>query len=475
MFRRFRSTGKVFYALGLLAILLCFQPAFAQSDDDNDPAKLFEKGQDAHAKNDLKGAIELYDAALKLKPEFPEAEFQRAMALLALNRPKDAIEGFNRAVALRPDWALAYSTFGVQLERRATEDAETERILRRALELNGKDLNAMTSLAFLRDRKRDRAEALNLITAASSLPDANQETWRRRAFFERDYGDLPSAVASITHSIEFDKTAPLPRLNRALFLLEMKDVAGALSDLNALKFDSKPDVVIVTEAAKLYERAGKPDEGVRLLDNLADADRKLPEVVALRAEISGDAESTVEGRVALEDLLKRNPRDAALLARLGSAYRRIDPARSQDYYYRANHIDPQNPRYAVGYAAALIQARKFAEAEPILKRVIALTPDDYTAHANLALALYELKRFAEALPEYDWLAAAKPEIAATYFFIATAHDNLGEYKEALDAYEKFLSHADPANNKLEIDKVNLRLPILRSQIQRGQGAKAKRP
>ena len=107
--------------------------------------------------------------------------------------------------------------------------------------------------------------------------------------------------------------------------------------------------------------------------------------------------------------------------------------------------------------------------------MIALTPDDYTAHANLALALYELKRFAEALPEYDWLAAAKPEIAATYFFIATAHDNLGEYKEALEAYEKFLSHADKSNNKLEIEKVNLRLPVLRSQIQRGQGAKVKRP
>jgi tetratricopeptide (TPR) repeat protein len=475
MFRSLSSKPEVTFALGMLAILLCFQPILAQSDDDRDPVKLFEKGQDAHAKNDLKRAIELYDAAIKLQPEFPEAEFQRAMAWLALNRPKDAIEGFNRAVALRPDWALAYSTFGVQLERRGAENADTERILRRALELNAKDLNAMTSLALLRDRQRDRTEALNLITAASSLPDANQETWRRRAWFERDYGDLLAAVASITHSIEFDKTAAVPRMNRAQFLLEMKDVAGALSDLNTLKFNSKTDVGIVTEAAKLYARAGKPDEGARLLDNLSDADRKLPEVVALRAQMSGDAESTAEGRAALENLLKQNPRDAALLARLGSAYRRIDPARSQDYYYRANQIDPENPKFAVGYAAALIQARKFAEAEPILKRVIALTPDDYTAHANLALALYEMKRFAEAVPEYEWVAAAKPEIAATYFFIAIAHDNLGEYKAALDAYEKFLSHADPANNKLEIEKVNLRLPVLRSQIQRGQGVKAKRP
>jgi len=119
--------------------------------------------------------------------------------------------------------------------------------------------------------------------------------------------------------------------------------------------------------------------------------------------------------------------------------------------------------------------RHFDEAENILRRVIAAEPDNYTAHGNLALALYEMKRFADALPEYEWLAKARPEIAATYFFIATAHDNLGEYPQALETYQQFLAHADPANNKLEIEKVNLRLPTLRAQIQRGQGVKQKKP
>jgi tetratricopeptide (TPR) repeat protein len=105
--------------------------------------------------------------------------------------------------------------------------------------------------------------------------------------------------------------------------------------------------------------------------------------------------------------------------------------------------------------------------------VIANNPDNYTAHANLALALFEMKRFPDALPEYEWVAAAKPDIAATYFFIAIAHDNLGEYQQAMDAYQKFLTRADPVKNKLEIEKVNLRLPRLREQIKRGEGVKRK--
>ncbi len=174
-------------------------------------------------------------------------------------------------------------------------------------------------------------------------------------------------------------------------------------------------------------------------------------------------------------MILANPRNAKLFARLGEVTRRSDPKKSVDSYRYANEIDPANPKYATGYAAALVQMRRFADAEYVLRRVIATAPNEYAAHANLALALYELKRFAESLTEYEWLAAARPEVAATYFFIAVAHDNLAQYPQALDAYEKFLSRADPTNNKLDIEKVNLRLPKLRDQISRGQGTRRKKP
>src|SRR5437762_10501513 len=114
-----RSSTKAFLALvALLVVPLCSLSALAQDDPTNgetDPINLFERGQDAHAKSDYKKAIELYDAAIKLKPDFPEAEFQRAMALLATNRKDEAIKGFDRAIALRPEWPLAYAKFGTFL------------------------------------------------------------------------------------------------------------------------------------------------------------------------------------------------------------------------------------------------------------------------------------------------------------------------------------------------------------------------
>ena len=162
-----------------------------------------------------------------------------------------------------------------------------------------------------------------------------------------------------------------------------------------------------------------------------------------------------------------------LLGRLGASYRTDEPARSLDYYRRASEIQPDAAEYALGYAAALVQARRFGEAAGILRQVVKANPDNYTARANLATALYESKRYQEAIPEYKWIVSAKPEIGVAHYFIATSHDYLGEYPEALVSYEKFLSVADPKTNQLEIDKVKLRLPTLRRQIQLGEGAKKK--
>src|ERR1041385_1541627 len=102
--------GNPFLSCLLLVAVfaICGQLVTAQVDDaangETDPIKLFERGQDAHAKGDYKVAL----------------------------------EGFNRAVKLRPDWSMAYSNFGSQLESFARNETDrlAEPILRRAIELN---------------------------------------------------------------------------------------------------------------------------------------------------------------------------------------------------------------------------------------------------------------------------------------------------------------------------------------------------
>jgi tetratricopeptide (TPR) repeat protein len=437
---------------------------------EDDPIKLFERGQDAHAKNDFKTAIEFYEAAIRLKPEFPEAEFQRALALLSLNKQDEALTGFKRAAELRPDWAFAYARFGSLLSSYYNDDRNGEPLLRRAIELEPQNVEALVALADLRARAGDLTEALALSKRSTAARDATSSTWRKRSFIESALGDKVAALASADRAVTLETTDGGARYDRAKLRIEVGNKAGALEDIRWLEERGHGSTLPgAFQLAQFYDRVGQREDALRVLDALSEKDRNAPEVVALRAEFAGGDGSTAEQRAALEQILERDPKNASLLARLGAAYRRVDPVKSQDYYYRALQIEPANSRFAIGYASALIQGRRFAEAVPILRAVINRSPDDYLAHANLALALYELKDFPAAITEYEWIATTRPEIAATYFFLATAHDNLQQYPDALAAYEKFLARADATTNKLEIEKVNLRLPILRDQIKRGQG------
>ena len=480
MFSLPRSRQLILSVLAVVFVVICAQLAAAQvgdiGDGETDPVKLFERGQNAHARNDLVTALAFYEAALKLRPEFPEAEFQQGVALAALDRSGDAEKAFTRAIELRKDWVLPYGALGNLLTHQS-RDKEAEPFLRRALQLGAKDFSTLDALSAVRFRAGDTKEALALAQRATEDENASASAWAWRASIEDAAGNREAALSSLEHALQLEPNHLVALKERARLRTSSGAYDAAIEDLKKALSLKPGDKEISLQLARAYGLAGKHDEERKILTTLSGADSSRPgEVIGTTKEIeAANSDDPKVAQPALEELIKKNSKNATLLARLGEVTRLTDPQKSAESYRQANEIDPRNPKYAIGYAAALVQMRRFAEAEPVLRRIIATAPNEYTAHANLALALFELKRFADALPEYKWLAASRPEIAATYFFIAAAHDNLGEYEQALDAYEKFLSRADPTRNKLDIEKINLRLPQLRDQIKRGQGVKRKKP
>jgi tetratricopeptide (TPR) repeat protein len=353
--------------------------------------------------------------------------------------------------------------------------------LRQAIKLDEQNNLALRTLADIRLRAGDAKEAIEFAKRATKDPDAPLATWLLLAMAERASGDNTSALATLDHVLQIDPRQLSALIERAEIRLATGDKERALADLAASEPLVQSDKASASRIAAAYERAGNPEEAVKVAKAAgliqttkvgANDSSGAAGVVGKPEEIeAANSEDPEIARKALESLLQKNPNNAMLLARLGDSYRKIDVARSLDFYRRAIQVAPGNADYATGYSSALVQARRFAEAVSILRQVTARFPDNYAAHANLATAFYSLKLFKGALAEYQWLLAARPELTITHYFIATAHDNLGEYKEALASYELFLTKASPKTNELEIEKEKLRLPSLRRQIQLGQGVK----
>lgn len=411
---RFVARGLIFWSL--LAMLALSVSLHAQTTDDaadgeDDPLKIFNRAQDAHAKGDLARAVELYNEAIKVRPEFAEAEYQKAIAHVALKQTAEAEKSLRRSIELRGNWSLPHTALGLLLVR-AGDDAKADPYLRRAIQLDTKDTNALVALASLRSRAGAHEEAVKLIVRATADEGATAAMWATRAAIERAAGDKTAAAASVERAIKLDP-----------------DNAAALEERTELAADSND-----------YERA---------IADVEAALRAAPESAALRKRL------------------------ANYHALAGEQLRTTDPNKSLQHYRRAAELEPSSVNYATGYASALVQARRFAEAAALLKRILASAPDNYAAHANLATALDNLKLYPDALVEYQWLNRARPELAVTYFLLARAYDLTGDFQLALATYETFLAKANPAENNLEMEKVNLRLPNLRRQIKNGQSSKKK--
>jgi tetratricopeptide (TPR) repeat protein len=435
----------------------------------DDPIELFNAGQDEHAKSNFTKAIELYDKALKVLPEFAEAEFQKGNAYLSLGKRENAETAFRRAVELRPEWSLALAALGTILEQRG-QFAEAEKLLTKAISIDGSSFPAYSGLVELRLKTGAPPEVLRQLLEKmkgfSSKANVTPAVFTSQASLENVLGDRAAAKKSIAKALEIE-----PNYKAALY--EKADIALADGDLvlgeemsrQIDKIDAGTENSLVLKA-RLLLASGKNDDAKRVLDAISSPSAetiKLKEKVALANEQSPEV---------LEKALEKNPKDGLILGKLCAVYRITEPNRSLDYCKRALDIEPNNINHAVGYGAALLQARRYDEAVGLLRRLSLIAPDNATIRANLATALFQAKRFAEAKIEYQWLTSREPVSPIAYYFLAICHDQLEEYMDAGANYNLFLKYADVSRNQLEIDKVKLRLPILDRQIKQ-QGGKSK--
>lgn len=457
----FSNHRPFIYLLSIFLIFSLVQLAFSQNED-KDPVQLFNQAQDAHEKGDLKTALKLYEEALKIAPEFPEAEFQRGNALQSLGRESEAETAFRRAVELRENWILPMTSLGEILVKNGKFN-EAEIVLSKLIQLDANNSQAYLSLAELRLKTKASPETLKaLLQQIQGLKNSDALIWAARGVIEVKLGDKVSARNSLEKSLALEPKNSFAISELTNILLSEKSFEKALANAHNLVKFYPNSVNSKLLLARVYAESGNTEEALKIIDKL---DSQNGEVLLLRNEII--AKGTEDIGI-LEKQLATDSKNPVVLGRL-CILTRTTPAKALEYCRRASESEPTNVSHAIGFGAALVQAKQFENAINLLRRLLSFEQENFAIHANLATALFELNRFAEAKKEFQWLINKKPDLAVAYYFLAIAQDNLAEYIEAQTNYQKFLQLADSKQNQLEIEKVNLRLPTLEKQIKAGKG------
>lgn len=451
-----------------LAVCICASTSAGQNGDasEGDAIELFNKGQELHEKGDLKAALDLYEKALKIVADFPEAELQRGNALLGLGRTLDAESAFRKAVGLRDDWSLAYAYLGAALIRQE-KFAEAKPVLSKAIELDAENTPAWASSADLAIRTKAGDAELRTIykkilyLSASAKPTIAVLT--AKASLEYVLKDEAAAIVSAKRVLDVDgNNVPMLLLlmERSLKTKDAQTAEATLRRIEAID-PMAPELTLLKVRTLLA--AGKVKEATALIDSEKSPSKELLEI---RQNIAAATETNA---AVLEKQLETDARNIVALERLCSLLRKDEPLKAMDFCKRAFDIEPNNLDHAIGYAAAMLQAKQYPQASALLQKLVSIAPENQTIRANFATSLFQQKRYTEAKPQFIWLSEKQPSNAVIYFFLAIAHDELGEYPDAMANYQLFMKHADASVHKLEIEKVNLRLPTLKKQLDAGKG------
>ena len=460
----FIQLRRLFAAALLIGFSLLLIHTFAAAQGDDDPpdaVALFNQAQDLHEKGDLAGAIKLYEQALKIMPEFPEAEYQRGVAELATGNNVEAEKSFRRAIELREDWTLALTSLGSLLINK-DKFAEAEKLLQRVIELEPQNPPALSALTELRLKTKAPPNTLqDLLTKITTLTTKGNPTaslWTAKAALENALGKKEVAKSSLAHAIAVDPANKSALLQLADFAVIEGDITRA--NEIAVRLGNDPSIAdrIKFLKAGIFTYQGKFEDALTQLETISQQNTS---VVEFRNRINAVRATTP---AELKKQLELDPKNSSILGRLCTLYRLDNPLMALEYCRRGMEADPSNVNHAIGFGAALVQTRRFEGAVNILRNVLEFAPGNATAHANLATALFQLKRYAEAKVEFHWLTNAQPKSAGAYFFLGIVHDQLAEYLDAMANYQQYLRLADPIANKLDIEKVNLRLPELRKKL-----------
>lgn len=118
------------------------------------------KGKSLEKLNDLEGAIQSYQQALSIRPEYPEAFFQLGEAYLKKKELQLAVESFKTSIELKPDFADSWYGLGKTFELLNDNSLALE-AYENALIYDPQMFNARMAVATLHKEQNNYSEAIS--------------------------------------------------------------------------------------------------------------------------------------------------------------------------------------------------------------------------------------------------------------------------------------------------------------------------
>ncbi|MEQ1764139.1 MAG: hypothetical protein ABL984_13485, partial [Pyrinomonadaceae bacterium] len=113
---------------------------------------------------------------------------------------------------------------------------------------------------------------------------------------------------------------------------------------------------------------GKKAEALAVLETISDPNE------AVRAMIVEIKEGDVVDLTGLEAKIQRTPDDVNALTKLCHGFRTSNPLKAIEYCRRVSTLEPNELSHAIGFGAALVQAKQYEQAVGFFRKMLTIAP-----------------------------------------------------------------------------------------------------
>jgi superkiller protein 3 len=385
----------------------------------------------------------LFRRVLQLDPKSVVASRNLAGALLAQDKPDDAIKQYNQAIQLSPqDLELKIELAKLDLARGNFAEALStlEGIKPDRFPSSAAPLKAASLLGLGR-----RSEAESMISRVKgSSADALDLA---QVFVEANAADAALKTLSLV--------SPVPKRAAAQFyyvkgraLRQKGDSAAAVASFRqALASDPKAARTLIA-MAEIFAGEKKYAESLHLLEKAKDLNPDSKEILRhliVEAMRSGQNDKAL---LASQDLQRKSsdPDDRFLIASVMVQQKQFLPATHLLEEYVSER--PQDARAYLGLGIAYLSLLRYADARQALERSIQLKPDIAEAEYHLGVLFGQQGNREEAIQHWQRAVELQPHHAQALFSLGTIYLESGKLPEAESAFSRSLA-TDPHNMKTE--------------------------
>jgi tetratricopeptide (TPR) repeat protein len=353
----------------------------------------FKKGNELLENRNNEEAVEAYDKALEVKPDFAEAHYNRGVALSDLGRNEEAVHAYKKAIELKPDDADAhYHTGHALIDLKRFEDAASA--YQEAVRIKPDFAAAWYRLALVLSWLGKKESSDAALDKMNEIGPEDPRSWAGRRKELYDVG---------THNVPVDVKLENLRAIVAHFR-SSGQIERELEAYDAMLSLAPSDFEIWFDMGKALSRVGRYEEALVAFDRCLEIIPESTAALTMKGITLVNLDRYVEAIAPLDRAIALQP----------------------DLYY------------ALGYkGCACSESGRHSEAVEAYRNAVQIKHDFIEAWVGLAMALYSLHMHLQVLAVTDTLLELRPDFWAWYMR-GNALSGLSRFQEAVLCYDKAL-------------------------------------